>query len=182
MDPSERKQAETLLRTTPWVMSEISDLNEPQAFNHMFSKDPSLRTKHYVVGERSPFIYKGPSIRLQGKLLPTSFRYSDNVELSTMQNEEASTIGAICTYAVYAGHYSINGSYMLQGGAVSAIFDYATACIGTVLFNRGSFALTKSVTTKFLKGAHPVPGIFKVICTVTALDLEAGSMTVCMTC
>ena len=177
MDDQELLEAEQLLRSTPWVTNEFQNLDAPKAFDYMFSKDPSLRQKHYVVGQRAPFIYKGPSIRIQDQLLPTPFRYDDAEDLHTMDAEEDDTVGAICTYAVYAGHYSINGSYMLQGGAVSAIFDYATACIGTVLFNRGSFALTKSVTTKFLKGAHPVPGVFKVIVKVIAVDLQSGSMT-----
>ena len=106
------------------------------------------------------------------QLKDTPFRSS---AIDSMESMDA--IGTVCTYAVYAGHYSINGSYMLQGGAISAIFDYATACIGTTLFNPGSFALTKSVTTNFLRGANPVPGIFKVVCEVIALDLNAGSMT-----
>jgi hypothetical protein len=37
--------------------------------------------------------------------------------------------------------------------------------------------LTKSVTTRFLKGAHTVPGVFKVIVKVIAVDLQSGSMT-----
>ena len=177
MDEKERSEGEHLLRSTPWVTNEFQNLDAPKAFDYMFSKDASLRQKHYVVGQRAPFIYKGPSIRIQEKLLPTPFRYDDTEDLHKMDAEQDDTVGAICTYAVYAGHYSINGSYMLQGGAVSAIFDYATACIGTVLFNRGSFALTKSATTKFLKGAHPVPGVFKVIVKVMAVDLHRGSMT-----
>ena len=146
-------------------------LNEPTAFQHMFSTDPSLRTQHYVIGDRSPFIYKGPSLRVSAQLIH-GYSYD-----ATSSIDAPSLIGALCTWAVYAGHHSINGSYMLQGGAISAIFDYATACIGTTLFNPGSFALTKSVTTKFLRGANPVPGVFKVVCEVVALDLHSGSMT-----
>ena len=174
MDSDEKEAGEHLLRTTPWVIDELSNvgLEIPAAFDHMFPKDPSLRTKHYVIGARSPFIYKGPSVQIPNQLKDTPFRSS---AIDSMDSMDA--IGTVCTYAVYAGHYSINGSYMLQGGAISAIFDYATACIGTTLFNPGSFALTKSVTTKFLRGANPVPGIFKVVCEVIALDLNAGSMT-----
>lgn len=176
MDEDEKRKGEELLRSTPWVIEEMHDLGEPKAFDHMFSKDSTLRSKHYVAGERSPFIYKGPSIRIKGRLLDTSFRYEED-QMVEGDMDELNVIGASCTYAVYAGHYSINGSYMLQGGAISTIFDYATACIGTVLFNRGSFALTKSVTTNFLRGANPVPGVFKVICEVVDVDLMKGTLT-----
>ena len=173
MDDAERMQGEELLRKTSWVVTELPDLGVPKVFDHMFLKDPTLRTKHYVVGERSPFIYKGPSVTTPSSSTATT----TTTTTTTAADSSGRMIGTVCTYAIYAGHYSINGSYMLQGGAISSIFDYATACIGSTLFNPGSFALTKSVTTKFLRGANPVPGVFKVTCEVIALDLESGSMT-----
>merc|ERR1712070_725428 len=113
----------------------------------MFQKDPSLRPQHFVIGQRSPFIFKGPHVS-----------------------------GSVAPWAIYAGHYSINGSYMLQGGAISAIFDYVTACMGSVVCNPGSFALTKSARTQFLHGANPVPSVFRVTCEVVNLDEDTGSM------
>merc|ERR1712086_176089 len=151
MDAAERAAAEELLRSTPWVSELIKDLSEPKIFDGMFQKDASLRPQHFVIGQRSPFIFKGPHVSGGGRQ-------------------------SVATWAVYAGHYSINGSYMLQGGAISAIFDYVTACMGSAVCNPGSFALTKSAKTQFLHGANPVPGVFRVTCEVFSLDEESGSM------
>ena len=116
MDDAERMQGEELLRKTSWVVTELPDLGVPKVFDHMFLKDPTLRTKHYVVGERSPFIYKGPSV-----ITPSSST-ATTPTTTTAADSSGRMIGTVCTYAIYAGHYSINGSYMLQGGAISSIF------------------------------------------------------------
>ena len=55
-------------------------------------------------------------------------------------------------WAVYCGSYATNGVDMLQGGAISSLFDVGTAQIGTVFLPilGGAFGTTKSIDVSFL--------------------------------
>ena len=184
MDDAERASGEAMLRSTPWVRELLAPVGlldcAPPVFDAMFARDAALREKHYVIGSRAPFIFKGPRLDVDDP----SGRFQYNEGTRTRDTAAAAAGGirsslgnrAIMTWAVYAGHYAINGAYNLQGGAIAAIFDYATACAGSTVFSRGDFVLTKSNAVKYLRTAGPVPGVFKVVVELKDFDLEQGTM------
>ena len=194
MDDAERLEAEQLLESTPWVRDLLGPPGlldgDPKVWDGMFKLDASLRPKHYVAGQRSPFIFRGPHLRVDesddamaiaasraaasraDRPSEARFRFRKGGKMG----DEGTGRSAVMTWAVYAGHYAINGAYNLQGGATAAIIDYATACAGSTIFRWGMFVLTKVNTIKYLRTAGPVPGVFKVIVELKDYDLEKGDM------
>lgn len=90
--------------------------------------------------------------------------------------EPVTTKSCHLIWAVYFGEHATNGASMMQGGAISSIFDVGTANIGTVLFpdEPGSFGTTKSIEVSFL-APGPLQKAIRVDIWLTDIaEIEAG--------
>ena len=134
---SERKRGLRALKSTPWIAEAGIDTDDtPWVIDAMFGQFPDLESKHYVSGRASPFIFKGPAVKV-------------------FRNGDGTIASAQATWAVYAGEFSGNASRVMQGGAIASIFDLTMACFGSLVSEPGRYGLTKSLYVRYRRGAKP---------------------------
>eukprot|EP00658_Telonema_sp_P-2_P000290 TRINITY_DN10104_c0_g1_i1.p2 TRINITY_DN10104_c0_g1~~TRINITY_DN10104_c0_g1_i1.p2 ORF type:complete len:200 (+),score=52.65 TRINITY_DN10104_c0_g1_i1:183-782(+) len=156
---TEKRQGLERLDALPWVR-EMADVEAGnQVLGHMFQAAPSLMSRHFVGGLRSPF----------------SFRVGVDPEAGRHPR---------VIWAVYVGEYGTNAQGMVQGGAMAAMFDFAMACYGTMVFREegGAFSLTKSLAVRYRRPAVPVPGVYRVVVECEDLDEQKGLIKLRATC
>ena len=152
MDDQERRDGTKALEALPWV----SKLKGGGVIARIFTQGNAYMEKHYVVGSRAPFLFRAGTQKMKG-------------------NRHATAV-----WAVYAGKYAANASNMVQGGAVAAMFDFITACYGSMLYPKegGAFGMTKRLSVRYLRPVQPVPGVFKIVVDCTSIDEEKGELKV----
>ena len=100
---------------------------------------------HYVMGSRSPFY----------------FRFGINTESKHI------------VAAVICGEHATNMGGMVQGGAISSIFDACTATVGSVVVEPMAFGTTKSLKVSF-KTPTPLFTVLKFSVIFAEFSLETG--------
>ena len=158
MVPEERIRGEAAIASSRWAVEEGigGEDDDPWVIEAMFQKYPELRHKHYVAGTASPFVFKGPKV-------------------SVVREGDGDVIkSAKAVWAVYVGEFGGNASRVVQGGAIASMFDLVMACFGSIIAEPGSFGLTKSLFVRYLKGASPVPGVYKITTNLVSLDEQKG--------
>jgi hypothetical protein len=103
-------------------------------------------SEHYVMGARSPFY----------------FRFGVN---STNKHIVA---------AVFSTQHATNMGGMMQGGAISSIFDAMTATVGSVVVEPMAFGTTKSLTVMF-KAPTPLRTVLKFSVLSASFSMENGT-------
>ena len=104
------------------------------------------RSPHYVLGSASPF----------------TFRFAR----STNDNSLVA--------AVHCGHFAQNLGGVVQGGAISSIFDALTAVAGTVKLQSMGFNTTKSLSVQF-RAPTPLLSVLKFQVVSSEFNQETGT-------
>ena len=102
-------------------------------------------TQHYVMGSRSPLY----------------FRFGINTESKHI------------VAAVYCGEHATNMGGMVQGDAISSIFDACTATVGSVVVEPMAFGTTKSLKVSF-KAPTPLFTVLKFSVIFAEFSMETG--------
>jgi acyl-coenzyme A thioesterase PaaI-like protein len=145
MDAEEDAEARAALEGCEWLKDAIStsgfDLYET-SWKQATERWEGYKN-HYVIGQRSPFRF----------------------HMVKAGRDEGTNL----VWGVFFGAYSTNGGGMLQGGAISSVFDVGTAQLGSQMFGPqpgGPFGITKSLKVHFKR-----PGPLKK---VLRLDVRAS--------
>jgi hypothetical protein len=157
MDAKEDCEARAALEGSSWLSTLVKSSDYEQ-YETSWSQSPDRwegYKSHYVIGQLSPFRF----------------------HMAKTGKDEATSL----VWAVYFGAYSTNGGGVIQGGAISSVFDVGTAQLGTQMFSGelgGSFGTTKSITVKF-KRPGPLKKVLRLDVKATDTSkVDIGLMTV----
>lgn len=148
MDGDEVAVAQAAIENCAWFNAMVSS----PTF-HVYTRMNKNTSDHYVLGRRSPFLWK----------------------LGVKSHEEKER--QVLVAAVWSGRCATNMGGMIQGGGIAAIFDVVTATLGSVCVEPMSFGMTKSLHVRYRSPA-PLSRVVKVETSGSSFNLDAGTCTV----